>query len=236
MATVTDIVASLKRSVVPIHPAGRPFILGFAAVAAVLLFFSWPLGFLGLVATAWCTYFFRDPPRVTPLREGLIVSPADGTVIAVDRAKPPPELGLGEAPRMRIGVFMSVFDVHVNRAPLPGRVDRVSHRAGKFFNADMEMASLENERVSIALDTTHGPVGVVLIAGYVARRIVPFVTEGMQVAAGERIALIRFGSRVDLYLPAGYRPMVGLGSKAIAGETLLADVAGAPAELGFRIS
>lgn len=235
MATVNDVVASFRRSLVPIHRAGRPIIAGFAATALVLLYFSWPLGFLGLLATGWCVYFFRDPPRVTPLREGLVVSPADGTVVAVDRAVPPRELGFGEAPRNRIGVFMSVFDVHVNRAPLPGRVERTIHKAGRFLNADLDLASMENERVSILLETAHGQVGVVLIAGYVARRIVPFVGEGRHVAVGERIALIRFGSRVDIYLPLMARPLVGVGSKTIAGETPVADLAGRSAELTFRI-
>lgn len=235
MATLGDVVASVRRSLVPMHPAGRPFVFGFLAVAIVLLLIWTPLGMLGLVATAWCAYFFRDPPRVTPLREGLVVSPADGTVIAVDRARPPPELGLGDAPRPRIGVFMSVFDVHVNRAPLPGTVVRVAHRPGSFLNADLDRASLENERVSIALDTSLGPVGIVLIAGYVARRILPFVREGVQVAAGERIGLIRFGSRVDVYLPEGCRAQVGVGSSAIAGETVLADLRAGGAEPGFRI-
>jgi phosphatidylserine decarboxylase len=236
MAAVSDVIGSFKRALVPIHPAGRPHILTFAVITLALLYFSWPLGFLGLLGTGWCTYFFRDPPRVTPLREGLVVSPADGTVIAVDRATAPAELGLGEAPRTRIGVFMSVFDVHINRAPLSGRVERVSHRSGKFFNADLDLASLENERVSVLLDTAHGPVGVVLIAGYVARRIVPFVGEAQQVSVGERIGLIRFGSRVDIYLPVHCRPLVGIGSKAIAGETFLADLNAAPGELSFRVS
>jgi phosphatidylserine decarboxylase len=235
MAALNDVVASVRRSMVPIHPAGRPFIGIFLVASLALFLLSTPLGMLGLVATAWCAYFFRDPPRVTPLREGLVVSPADGTVIAVDRARPPPELGLGETLRPRIGVFMSVFDVHVNRAPLAGTVGRVAHRSGGFFNADLPRASLENERVSIALDTAFGPVGVVLIAGYVARRIVPFVREGVHVSAGERIALIRFGSRVDLYLPEGCRPLIGLGSKAIAGETILADFRATAPEPGFRV-
>jgi phosphatidylserine decarboxylase len=235
VATLGDVAASVRRSLVPMHPAGRPFVLGFLAVAIVLLLIWIPLGMLGLAVTAWCAYFFRDPPRVTPLREGLVVSPADGVVVAGDRARPPPELGLGEAPRLRIGVFMSVFDVHVNRAPLPGTVVRVASRPGGFLNADLDRASLENERVAIALDTAFGPVGVVLIAGYVARRIIPFVREGVQVAAGERIGLIRFGSRVDIYLPEGCRPQVGVGSRAIAGETVLADLRASAPEPGFRV-
>jgi phosphatidylserine decarboxylase len=223
---------SIRRAAVPIHPAGRPFIAVFL-IATVALYLIWaPLGFVGLVLTGWCTLFFRDPKRVTPVAPGLAVSPADGRVATVDEAVPPPEIGLGEAPLPRISVFMSVFDVHVNRAPLAGRVERVEHRPGLFLNAEDPAASADNERLSLLLATASGPVGVVQIAGLVARRIVGFVKAGDTVAAGGRIGLIRFGSRVDVYLPAGARPLVAVGQRAIAGETPLADLAGERPAIG----
>jgi len=215
---------SIRRAAVPINRAGRPFIAAFA-VATIILFFLWaPLGFVGLVATGWCTLFFRDPARVTPLAPGLVISPADGRVAGVDFAAPPAELGLGATPRQRISVFMSVFDVHVNRAPLGGRITRTEHRPGKFLNAEDPAASTENERLGMVIEDAGEPIAVVQIAGLVARRIVPFVIAGDTVATGERIGLIRFGSRVDVYLPEGASVLVALGQRAVAGETPLADL------------
>jgi len=219
-----SIINSVRSQLAPIHPQGYPFIGGFA-LASLILFFIWtPLGWIGTLATAWCAYFFRDPVRVTPLREGLVVSPADGRVSRVVNAVPPPELGLSERPLPRISIFMSVFDCHVNRSPMSGRIERMVYRAGKFINADLDKASEDNERNALIIATTRVRIGVVQIAGLVARRIVPFVREGQTVVAGDRIGMIRFGSRLDVYLPEGGRALVAEGQTAIAGETVLADL------------
>jgi phosphatidylserine decarboxylase len=225
-----SIVKSLRGQFAPIHPEGYLFVLGFA-VAAFILWWIWaPLGWLGLVATLWCAYFFRDPPRVTPVRADLVVAPADGVVSFAGLAAPPPELGLGMAPLQRVSIFMSIFDCHVNRAPVEGRVAQIVYHPGLFLNADLDKASEDNERNSVIIDAPSGRFGVVQIAGLVARRIVCFTHEGALLAAGERIGLIRFGSRVDVYLPPGAQIVVGLGSRAVAGETVIAQVAaeGAP--------
>ena len=210
---------------VPIHREGWPFIALFA-VAAVLLGLLWqPLGWLGLVATLWCAYFFRNPDRVTPTRDGLVISPADGVVCLVGDAVPPAGLGLGETPRPRVCVFMSVFDVHVNRAPLSGRVTKLAYHAGKFVNAALDKASDENERMAVALELEDGrSIAFVQIAGLVARRIKCDLVEGQTIRAGERFGLIRFGSRVDVYLPEGVQPLVALGQRCIAGGTVMADL------------
>ena len=219
-----SIINSVRSQLAPIHPQGYPFIGGFA-LASLILFFIWtPLGWIGTLATAWCAYFFRDPVRVTPSREGLVVSPADGRVSRVVNAVPPPELGLSERPLPRISIFMSVFDCHVNRSPMSGQIERMVYRAGKFINADLDKASEDNERNALIIATTRVRIGVVQIAGLVARRIVPFVREGQTVAAGDRIGMIRFGSRLDVYLPEGGRALVAEGQTAIAGETVLADL------------
>jgi phosphatidylserine decarboxylase len=227
-------VSVLSAVVKPIHPEGRRFILAFA-VATVLLWWLWePLGLVGVVLTIWCCYFFRDPPRVTPLREGLVVSPADGIVSMIVPAVPPAELGLGEAPLTRVSVFMNVFDCHVNRTPVAGRVEKIAYRPGKFLNASLDKASEDNERNGLVYLLPDGRrIGVVQIAGLVARRIVCFTHEGADLATGERFGLIRFGSRVDVYLPDGVAPLVCLLQGMIAGETVLADLNGTePARLG----
>lgn len=224
----------LSAVVKPIHPEGRRFILAFA-VATVLLWWLWePLGLVGVVLTIWCCYFFRDPPRVTPVREGLVVSPADGLVSMIVPAVPPAELGLGEAPLTRVSVFMNVFDCHVNRTPIAGRVEKIAYRPGKFLNASLDKASEDNERNGLVYVLADGRrVGVVQIAGLVARRIVCFTREGAALATGKRFGLIRFGSRVDVYLPEGVAPLVCLGQGMIAGETVLADLAATePARIG----
>ena len=211
----------------PLHPAGRPFVAVFFAVAVALGFLWTPLFWLGLLATAWCAYFFRDPLRMTPDDPALVVSPADGVVVTTAERTPPPELGLGERPLPCVGIFMNVFDVHVNRTPIAGTVTGKAYHAGKFLNASFDKASDENERQSFRIATADGrEVGLVQIAGLVARRIVPFVREGAQLAAGERVGLIRFGSRCDVYLPPGVEPSVLLGQRTVAGETILADLAG----------
>ena len=216
-------VDSIRAQVPPIHPEGYPFIGGFA-LASLIFFLIWtPLGWIGTVLTVWCALFFRDPRRVTPLREGIVVSPADGRVSMVVQAVPPQELGLGDKPLPRISIFMSVFNCHVNRSPVTGRVDRIAYRPGKFVNAELDKASEDNERNSLVIDTPAGRIGVIQIAGLVARRIVCFVREGQSMTAGERFGLIRFGSRLDVFLPEGSKPLVAEGQTAVAGETVLAD-------------
>jgi len=215
---------------VPIHREGWPFIALFA-LAALLLGLLWaPLGWAGLVATLWCAFFFRDPDRVTPTRAGLVISPADGQVCMVGPASPPAELGMGAEPRMRVSVFMSVFDVHINRIPVDGEVVRVAYKPGKFLNASLDKASEDNERLGVLLSVAGGrEVAAVQVAGLVARRIKCEAREGTAVAAGQRYGLIRFGSRVDVYLPDGVQPLVTCGQRAIAGETVLADLDGVEA-------
>jgi phosphatidylserine decarboxylase len=179
--------------------------------------------------------FFRDPPRVTPLREGLVVAPADGRISMIASVVPPQELGLGDRPLQRISIFMSVFNCHVNRSPVAGRIERIAYRAGKFLNADLDKASEDNERNSLVVVTPAGRVGVVQIAGLVARRIVSFVKEGQAISAGERFGLIRFGSRVDVYLPDAARTLVAVGQSAIGGETVLADLKAVEPVRNFRV-
>lgn len=215
---------NIRQAAVPIHRAGWPFVIG-GLVAAVLLgtLFA-PLFWLGLLVTAWMAYFFRDPPRVTPQGDELVVSPADGVIQAITPRRPPAELGLGDAPRTCISVFLNIFDVHVNRAPIGGRITRLAYHPGKFLNAAHDKASEDNERQSFRIETPQGDVfGFVQIAGLIARRIVCTAAEGDVVHAGERVGLIRFGSRCDVYLPDGYLPLVAVGQRAIGGETVFAD-------------
>ncbi|HWJ73702.1 MAG TPA: phosphatidylserine decarboxylase [Kaistia sp.] len=217
-----SVLKSIRASLVPIHREGYPFI---AILAFLALFLGWlwgPLFWVGLIATAWCVYFFRDPPRVTPLGAGLVISPADGRVSQVGPALPPPELELGPLPRMRISVFMNVFNCHINRAPVSGRVRKIAYKPGRFLNAELDKASDDNERNGLVIEGEHGTVGVVQIAGLVARRIVCFTREGEALSAGQRFGLIRFGSRLDVYLPEGYAPLVAEGQIAVGGETVLA--------------
>jgi phosphatidylserine decarboxylase len=231
-----SIIGSVRAQLVPIHREGYPFVAAFAILTFILFWLWQPLGWLGLIATAWCTYFFRDPPRVTSVREGLVASPADGRVSMVAPAVPPAELDLGTALLPRVSIFMSVFDCHVNRSPVAGQVERIGYRPGKFINADLDKASEDNERNALRIRSESGTIGVVQIAGLVARRIVCVVREGQAVAAGERIGMIRFGSRLDVYLPAGTLPLVAEGQTAIAGETVLADLrAAVPPPAGYRI-
>jgi len=224
-----SIINSIRSQFAPIHPEGYPFIGGFALTSLILFWLWTPLGWLGTVATLWCVYFFRDPVRVTPVRDGLVVAPADGRVSRVVNALPPPELGLGERSLPRISIFMSVFDCHVNRSPISGRIERMVYRPGAFISADLDKASEDNERNGFIISSGRVRIGVVQIAGLVARRIVPFVQEGQTVAAGDRIGMIRFGSRVDVYLPEGGKSLAAEGQTAIAGETVLADLSAAVA-------
>ena len=226
---------TIKKTLVPIHREGYPFILAFF-IGSLLLGLVWePLFWLGLILTVWCIYFYRDPERFTPLDDRLVIAPADGIVSAVGPAIPPQELGLtGEM--MRVSVFMDVFSCHINRSPVRGRISLIEHRPGKFLNADLDKASQENERNGLVVETTHGPVGVVQIAGLVARRIVCWAEAPSEIVAGERFGLIRFGSRVDVYLPAGTQPRVAVGQTAIGGETIIAEFGSvAPAPL-VRVS
>ena len=229
-----SIVASIRQQMVPISPEGYPFIGAFAVVSLFLFWLWTPLGWIGTVLTLWCVYFFRDPPRVTPVRDGIVVAPADGRISMVTSAAPPHELGLGDKLLPRVSIFMSVFDCHINRSPVAGKVERILYQPGKFFNADLDKASADNERNSLVIGTSNARIAVVQIAGLVARRIVCFVREGQPLGAGERFGMIRFGSRLDIYLPEGVTPQVAVGQIATAGETVLADLRVADNGRAFR--
>jgi phosphatidylserine decarboxylase len=219
---------SLRLVLAPPHPAGRPFLIGGGAAALLGLFLGGWLFWPAVLFTGFCLYFFRDPERVPPGRPGLVIAPADGKVVSVAPAVPPEELGLGPAPRWRVAIFLSVLDVHVNRMPVDGTVTRVAYRHGKFLSANLDKASEENERNAIALSLPDGrDLAVVQIAGLVARRILSDAKVGDAVQAGDRFGIIRFGSRTDVYLPEGVRPMVTEGQTMIGGETVLAEL-GAP--------
>jgi phosphatidylserine decarboxylase len=224
MSDRDTILDSITGAFVPIHREGRKFILGIAVAALILFILAPPLGWLATIATVACAYFFRDPERVTPARPGLVVSSADGKIVSIGTVVPPKELALGDALLTRVSVFLSVLDVHVVRSPVAGRIVHSAYVPGKFLNAELDKASEENERRAMLIETPKGvKIGVVLIAGLIARRIVTFVGEGTSVAAGERIGLIRFGSRVDVYLPANADVLVAAGQTAIGGETVLAE-------------
>jgi phosphatidylserine decarboxylase len=224
---VAHFVELARDFVPPMNPAGRPFVLAGAAITLVLRRIYRPLGVVGALLTAWTAWFFREPARVTPARPGVAVAPADGTVSHVVEAVPPPELELGSEPMVRVSVFLTVFDVHVQRIPANGEVLRKIYHPGKFLSADLDKASEENERNTLLLRTVDGhPLVVVQIAGLIARRIVCHVDEGEKVTAGATYGLIRFGSRVDLYVPRGSRVLVEAGQKTIGGETVLAELPG----------
>lgn len=229
-----DLTRSIRSVFVPIHRAGWPIIAVFALVSLLLFLVAQPLGWLGLVLTGWCVYFFRDPDRVTPVRPGLVISPADGRVQMIVRASPPPELGLPPQDWTRVSIFLNVFDVHVNRVPADGTIERVEYRAGTFLNASLDKASEDNERSAVSLRLADGRhLAFVQIAGLVARRIICHAFPGQIVRGGERYGLIRFGSRTDVFLPEGVAPLVAVGQKAIGGETVIADLAGSePPRLG----
>ena len=215
----------LDNVLVPIAREGWPFIAIFALVSLIVYFLYAPLGWIGLVLTLWCVYFFRNPDRVTPEREGLIISPADGIVQMIAEVSPPEELDMGSEPVVRVSVFMNVFDCHVNRIPCDGRIGKLVYVPGHFLNASLDKASEENERQMVRIDLESGAfVGAVQIAGLVARRIVCYLEEDQIVLAGERFGLIRFGSRVDIYLPHGAVSHAVIGQKCVSGETVLADL------------
>lgn len=231
-----SVAESIRKTLVPIRSEGYPFIAGFAVATLVLGALWGPLFWIGLILTLWCTYFFRDPQRVTPVDDRFVVSPADGRISAIGPAAPPRELGLGASEMTRISVFMDVFSCHVNRSPVRGRITRVEHTRGKFLNAELDKASVENERNGLVIQSPHGVIACVQIAGLVARRIICWAEPNTDIAVGERIGLIRFGSRVDVYLPAGVTPRVAIGQTAVAGETVLAEFGGAAATPLMRIS
>lgn len=217
-----SIIDSIRKAFVPIRYEGLPFIV-IAGLAAIILGLLWsPLFWIGAIITGWIAYFFRDPARVSPQDANLVLSPADGTVAAIGNAVPPEELGLGTEPLPRVSVYMTVFNCHVNRAPVAGPVGRVAYKPGKFVNAELDKASEDNERNCLVIETQHGPVGVVQIAGLVARRILCWTSEGDELAAGQRFGMIRFGSRLDVFLPASAAITVSEGQTAIAGETTIA--------------
>lgn len=231
-----SLVETIRSALVPINREGYPFIAAFAGVSLVLGLIWVPLFWIGLVLTAWCAYFFRDPERVTPVDDRLVVSPADGVVSFVGPAVPPRELGLGPAEMTRVSVFMNVFDCHVNRSPVRGRIQRVEHRPGKFLNAELDKASTENERNGLVIESPNGTIGVVQVAGLVARRIVCWVEVDSDISVGERFGLIRFGSRLDVYLPAGAAPRVAIGQTSVGGETVIAEFGGSLASPLVRVS
>ncbi len=226
---------TIRSTFVPIHRAGYPFIAGFAAVSLLSGFFWQPLFWIGVMLTLWCVYFFRDPVRVTPIGDDLVISPADGKVSAVGSAVPPAELGLGTGEMLRISVFMNVFSCHVNRAPVRGLISRIAYKPGKFLNAELDKASIENERNGLVIDGPNGKVAAVQVAGLVARRILCFAAEDTEINAGERFGLIRFGSRVDVYLPDGAVARVAEGQTSVAGETVLATFGGSAQTPHMRI-
>ncbi len=244
------IIETIFDQMVPVHADGHKFV-AIGAALTLLFFLLWPpVGWLLALVTAWVIYFFRDPPRVTPLRDGLVVSAADGRVSSIDTVKPPAELGLGLEERVRVSTFLSVFDVHINRAPIAGRIIRSVYIPGAFFNAALDKASEENERRALVIQASGNAqvgagqvgsaqvgaveIGVVQIAGLIARRIVTFSNEGDVVGAGQRFGLIRFGSRVDIYLPPGRNALVSTGQRVIGGETVIADLKSDEAEREAR--
>ena len=208
---------------IPVHPEGWPFIAGALGISALLSLLWSPLGFLGLIISAWCIYFFRDPDRFTPLRPGLIVSPADGIVAKIEQAPLPKELEIGDEMRTRVSIYLNVFDVHVTRMPASGVVKKIFYFPGLFLRASLDKASELNERYATSLELQDGSdLVVVQIAGLIARRIKNELAPDMSVERGARFGIIRFGSRVDLYLPKGMEPLVLQGQRMIGGETVIA--------------
>ena len=215
----------LNTFIKPIHREGIKFVLIFSAITVILFLIYIPLVWIGIGLTIWCYYFFRDPKRTTPVRDGLIVSPADGVISLIEKTMPPPELVIKKEALTRISVFMNVFDCHVNRSPIGGDVIEINYRPGKFFNASLDKSSVDNERNSLVLQIPDGRhIVIVQIAGLVARRIVSFVKTNQRLRTGQRFGLIRFGSRVDVYLPDGVQPLVSLGQTMVSGETVIADL------------
>lgn len=225
MPSPRHLLALARDTVPPVHPAGRPVVLGAAVASLLARRLSPRLGVAGAVVTAWCAWFFREPQRVPPQREGVVAAAADGLVSSTDPAPPPAELELGDGPLPRVSVFLTIFDVHLQRIPLDGEVVRIGYRPGAFLSADLDKASDVNERNSMLLRGRHGEeLGVVQIAGLIARRIVCSVRAGDTVRAADTYGMIRFGSRVDVYLPAGSEVLVRPGQRTIGGETVIAQL------------
>ena len=215
----------LNTFIKPMHREGIKFILIFSVISLILFFIYIPLGWVGIGLTIWCYYFFRDPKRTIPVRDDLLVSPADGVISLIEKTMPPPELDIEKDELTRISVFMNVFNCHVNRSPIAGKVMEINYLPGKFFNASLDKASVDNERNSLVLQIPDGrQIVVVQIAGLVARRIVSFVKPKQTLRIGQRFGLIRFGSRVDIYLPTGVQPLVCIGQIMVSGETVIADL------------
>ena len=215
----------LNTFIKPMHREGIKFILIFSVISLILFFIYIPLGWVGIGLTIWCYYFFRDPKRTIPVRDGLLVSPADGVISLIEKTMPPPELDIEKEELTRISVFMNVFNCHVNRSPIAGKIMEINYRPGKFFNASLDKASVDNERNSLVLQIPDGrQIVVVQIAGLVARRIVSFVKPKQTLRIGQRFGLIRFGSRVDIYLPTRVQPLVCIGQIMVSGETVIADL------------
>jgi phosphatidylserine decarboxylase len=227
---------SIRNALVPVRREGYPLIAAFGG-AAIILGLVWsPFFWIGLALTGWCAYFFRDPERVTPVDDRFVISPADGIVSAIGPAVPPRELGLGTSEMTRVSVFMNVFSCHVNRSPVRGRITRIEHRPGKFLNAELDKASTENERNGLVIESPNGTIAVVQVAGLVARRIVCWVDAGANIGVGDRFGLIRFGSRLDVYLPADAVPRVAIGQTAVAGESIIAEFGGEQSSPLVRVS
>jgi phosphatidylserine decarboxylase len=220
-----SIVDDIRGTLAPPHPAGRPFILGgIVAILFGVMAGAW-LIWLGLIWTLFCLFFFRDPERVAPRRPGLFLAPADGRIVSIVQVPPPPELGMDNEPRWRVSIFLTVLNVHVNRVPADGVVTRVAYHNGAFLSASLDKASELNERNALAIRLSNGQdIAVVQIAGLIARRILCAVQEGEPVTAGARFGIIRFGSRTDLYLPVGIRPLVLEGQTMVGGETVIAEL------------
>ncbi len=232
-----SLIDTITSNLAPVHRDGWKFLAIGVALALLGFLLWWPLGWLFLAASGYVAYFFRDPPRVTALRDGLVVAPADGRISSIDFVRPPAELGLGVEERTRISIFLSVFDVHINRAPVAGRITRSIYVPGTFLNAALDKASEDNERRALVITQANGSeIAVVQIAGLIARRIVTFKGEGTSVGIGERFGLIRFGSRVDTYLPPGRISLIAVGQRAVGGETVLADLKSEEPEREARLS
>ncbi len=225
MAGGYGVLDSIADVFVPIHRDGHKF-LGIGLALAILFFLVWPpVGWICALFTAWVAYFFRDPDRVTPLREGLVIAPSDGRIASIEKVMPPPELGLEGSERVRVSIFLSLFDMHINRAPVAGRIIRSVYVPGAFLRASDDKASDDNERRALVVETPSGiQIAVLQIAGMISRRIVTFAGEGDTLGVGQRFGLIRFGSRVDVYLPEGKVALVSVGQRMIAGETVIADL------------
>ncbi|WP_336276281.1 phosphatidylserine decarboxylase [Bartonella sp. CB178] len=229
-----SILRSIHNGFVPIHKEGYPFIIAFFAISLVLGWVWGPLFWCGLVLTMWCIYFFRDPHRVVPLNPSWIMSPADGRISFVEPCIPPEELGLGKEKMVRVSVFMDIFSCHINRIPINGTIESIAYHPGCFANIELDKASKYNERNGIVIDSKYGKIGVVQIAGMIARRIVCWSQEDDSVVSGQRFGMIRFGSRLDIYIPMGVKLYVAVGQTAVAGETILGSFDDQSTVTGFR--